>query len=179
MGFIGLCFVMVQVRAQSSAYHQLLAEEFEGMPDVSSADMVAYTNCFIDFNYHAKSERGFYTLTCDVKLVFNHDKSWINKKRISSHELMNQVLNHEQGHYILAYMEQQELIRTVSKTRFDANYQFEASNIFDRIHEKYRQLSLDYDDDTSHMLNREQQHSWDTYFKKRLAYMPPAEIARN
>jgi hypothetical protein len=165
--------------AQPAAYHQLKAEEFEGMPDLTSSDIVAYTNCFIDFNYRAKSEKGIYRLTYDIKLVFNHDKSWINKRKIYSAKMMEEILDHEQGHYIIAYMEQQELIRTVNKTRFDASYQYEASNIFDRVHEKYKQLSIDYDDDTVHMLNREQQHSWDAYFQKRLTYMPQAEIARN
>lgn len=177
-----IAFVLLFTRfaaAQSSDYHQLKAEEFEGMPDVNSADNIAYTNCFIDFNYRAKSEKGLYRLTCDIKLVFSHDKSWINKRKVLSAKMMSDILNHEQGHYIIAYMEQQELIRTISKTRFDANYQYEASNIFERLHEKYKQLSLDYDEDTGHMQNRDQQHSWDVYFQKRLAYMPPVDIARN
>ncbi|HEY0243996.1 MAG TPA: hypothetical protein VGC01_00400 [Mucilaginibacter sp.] len=164
--------------AQSLPYHQLSAEEFKGMPNISSGDIVAYTNCFIDFNYHATSQKGIYRLNCNIKLVFDKNKSWINKRKVLSSTMLEQVLNHEQGHYILAYMEQQELIRTVSKTRFDANYQYEAANLFDRVHEKYKQLSLDYDDDTSHMLNKQQQHSWDEYFKRRLEYMPPAELAR-
>jgi hypothetical protein len=162
-----------------SNYHRLSAAEFAGIPDIAKGDAVAYTNCFIDFNYRARSEKGIYTLTCDIKLVFDNDKSWINKRKVLSQQMLEEILNHEQGHYIIAYMEQQELIRSVSKTRFDANYQYEASKLFDHIHEKYKQLGLDYDDDTAHMLNRQQQHSWDAYFKKRLMYMPSAEIAQN
>lgn len=166
--------------AQSrSTYHRLSAEEFSDMPGIANGDVVAYTNCFIDFNYRARSEKGVYTLTCDIKLVFDKDKSWINRRKVLSHQMLEEILDHEQGHYIIAYMEQQELIRAVSRTRFDANYQYEASNLFDRIHEKYKQLGFDYDDDTAHMLNRRQQHSWDAYFKKRLMYMPSAEIAQN
>jgi len=160
-------------------YHQLRAEEFEGMPEFNRADVVAYTHCYIDFNYHAKSERGIYRLTAEVKLQFNRDKSWINKRKVFSTKMMDDILDHEQGHYTIAYMEQQELIRDISRTRFDANYQKEAEALFDRVHEKYRQLSADYDDDTAHMTNRNQQRSWDKYFQKRLAFMPPAEIASN
>jgi hypothetical protein len=166
------------VSAQSPPYHQLAAEEFRDMPDINSGDIVAYTNCYIDFNYRATSQKGIYRLTCDIKLVFDKDKSWINKRQVLSPRMMQDVLNHEQGHYILAYMEQQELIRTVSKTRFDINYQYEAANMFSRVHEKYKQLSADYDDDTAHMLNKQQQHSWDEYFRRRLEYMPPPELAK-
>jgi len=63
-------------------------------------------------------------------------------------------LKHEQGHYAIAFMEQQELLRTVGKTVFYADYQYVAQSIFDRIDAKYRQLNLDYDADTNHMLNR-------------------------
>ena len=178
-GFISLVFAVHLAIAQTSPYHQLSAEEFEGAPILNSKDVIAYTNCFIDFNYRAKSEKGIYRLTCDIKLVFSHEKSWINRRKVVSQQMLVEILNHEQGHYFIAYMEQQELIRTVSKTRFDANYQSEATNIFDRIHEKYKQLSADYDDDTGHMVNREQQRSWDKYFQKRLTYMPRPELARN
>jgi len=87
--------------------------------------------------------------------------------------MLAEVLRHEQGHYTIAYMEQQELLRTVSKTIFYANYQSAAQSIFNRIDAKYKQLNIDYDIDTQHMQNRTQQQSWDAYFKKRLTYMPP------
>jgi len=174
-----LCIVQLAGAQAPEPYHQLSAEEFAGVPQVTSGDIVAYSNCFIDFNYRAKSEKGIYRLTCDIKLVFNRDKSWINKKRATTRTQIEEILNHEQGHYAIAYMEQQELIRTVSKTRFDANYQIEASNLFDRVHDKYKQLSLDYDEDTAHMLNHQQQHSWDEYFRKRVEYMPPTALAKN
>jgi hypothetical protein len=179
MGVIGVAALWLSAMqlATAQSYHQLKAEEFRGVPDINSSDRVAYTNCFIDFNYRAKSEKGIYRLTCDIRLVFDHDKSWINKRKVLSSQMMGQILNHEQGHYIIAYMEQQELIRTIARTRFDANYQYQASNLFDRVHEKYKQLSIDYDEDTAHMLNHVQQHSWDAFFRKRLAYMPPPEIA--
>ena len=55
-GFISLVFAVHLAIAQTSPYHQLSAEEFEGAPILNSKDVIAYTNCFIDFNYRAKSE---------------------------------------------------------------------------------------------------------------------------
>jgi len=162
--------------AQSSSYHQLSADEFEGKPG-GIAGMVAYTSCYIDFRYRATNDkRNNFNLTFDIRLLFNRDKSWLDKQRIQSGAMMADIMNHEQGHYTIAYMEQQELIRTLSKTRFTANYQAEARAIFDRIDAKYQQLNENYDADTRNSLDKVQQHSWDEYFKKRLIYMPPAGI---
>jgi ribosome assembly protein YihI (activator of Der GTPase) len=65
-------------------------------------------------------------------------------------------------------------LREVGKTRFEANYQNHAQEIFDRIDAKYQQLNKDYDEDTEHMTNRIQQNSWDVYFGRKLEYMPPS-----
>ena len=143
-----------------------------GMPD-----MVAYTSCYIDFNYRATNDkRNNFSLTFDIRLLFNRDQSWIDRKRVLPGNHLAEILNHEQGHYTIAYMEQQELRRTVSKTRFTANYQAEARTIFDRIHYKYQQLTENYDTDTRNSLDKAQQRSWDEYFKKRLVTMPPVAI---
>ena len=162
--------------AQSSFYHQLSANEFEGKPS-GMPGMAAYTSCYIDFNYRATNDkRNNFNLTFDIRLLFNRDRSWIDKRRILSGNHLADILNHEQGHYTIAYMEQQELLRAVSKTRFTTNYQAEARAIFDRIDNKYQQLSDNYDRDTRNSLDKIQQHSWDEYFKKRLITMPPAAI---
>ena len=162
--------------AQSSFYHQLSADEFMGKPN-GTPGMVAYTSCYIDFNYRATNDkRNNFNLTFDIRLLFNRNESWIDRKRILTGNHLSEILNHEQGHYTIAYMEQQELIRTVSKTRFTANYQAQAKAIFDKIHYKYQQLTENYDNDTSNSLDKTQQHSWDEYFKKRLITMPPAAI---
>lgn len=160
-------------------YHQLSAREFNGQPVYNTADIVAMTNCNIDFNYNAHAEKNYYLLTCNIHLIFNRDRSWIDRHKVNTNAMMDEVLKHEQGHYTIAYLEQQELLRTISRTVFSANYQREASNLFDKIHHKYEQLSQDYDADTDHMRNKQQQHSWDEYLKKKLTYLPPEELASN
>ena len=157
----------------SQPYHQLTVGDFQGMPRTNIGATIAYTNCSIDFKYQAHRERDYYILNFNINLSLNNNKSWMDKQRITSQAQLAEVLKHEQGHYIIAYMEQEELLRAVSKTVFHADYQYQAANIFNRIDAKYKQLNLDYDEDTQHMINRVQQQSWDAYFKKRLEYMPP------
>ena len=157
----------------SQPYRQLTIDDFRGIPNTNNGATIAYTNCSIDFKYQAHRERDYYILNFNINLALNSNKSWMDKQRITSQAQLSEILKHEQGHYIIAYMEQEELLRAVSKTVFRADYQYQASNIFNRIDAKYKQLNLDYDEDTQHMVNRVQQQSWDAYFKKRLDYMPP------
>ena len=160
--------------APRQSYHQLTADDFQGMPQNVNQGTIAYTNCSITFKYEARREHNYYRLKCDIRLDLNKDKSWLDKRRGTSDVMLAEILKHEQGHYMIAYMEQQELLRTISRTIFRSDYSYAAENIFRRIDAKYKQLNENYDEDTNHMMNREQQHSWDVYFAKRLEFMPPA-----
>lgn len=170
--FIVAFFIFLQ-KAAAQPYRQLTAADFQGLPQSNGDGVIAYTNCTIDFRYEATPKGDHYQLNFTIRLIINRDRSWMNKSRITSPAMLAEVLKHEQGHYTIAYMEQQELLRVVGRTRFDADYQYMASHIFDTIDAKYKQLNQDYDDDTGHMTNREQQNSWDMYFKRQLADMPP------
>jgi len=166
-----LCFLILGgARAQS--YQYLTLNDFQGTPQRKS-DAVAYTQCYIDLKYDATKKNGYYELSFYVTLTMNRDKSWIDRTRVSTRSALDEVLKHEQGHYTIAYFEQLELLREFSRTRFGADYKETVKEIFDRIHAKYEQLTLDYDEDTHHSLNDAQQASWDKYFQKRLNYMPP------
>ncbi len=170
---LGLVLFVTNLASAQEYYHQLTVNDFKGTPRANGDNAVAYTNCSIDFKYHVHSENNVYQLTFDVRLNLEREKSWIDKKRIFGPQMLTRILNHEQGHYNIAYMEQQEILRIASRTRFDANYQAQASALFNRIHAKYEQLNINYDADTQHMLDNVQQHSWDVYFQKRIDYMPP------
>lgn len=159
--------------AYTQPYHTLTIDDFQGIPHHDSRGVIAYTNCTINFHYEAHREKDHYRLDFDIRLTLNTNRSWMDKRRVTSVEMLAEILKHEQGHYTIAFMEQQELLREVSRTVFDADYQYAAANIFNGIDAKFRQLNRDYDDDTAHMTNRQQQQSWDAYFKKQLDNMPP------
>ena len=162
-------------KVSAQDYHQLTIDDFQGTPRSNGDGVIAYTNCTIDFQYKANRQNGYYRLNFDIRLLMNRNRSWVNKGQVKSAAMRDEILKHEQGHYTIAFMEQQELLRTVGKTVFHSDYQYEAADIFNRIDAKYKQLNIDYDIDTQHMVNRVQQHSWDVYFQRKLAYMPPVE----
>src|SRR6478735_2287205 len=131
-----LCILFTPAVAQPHRF--LTANDFQGLPRPNGRGVVAYTNCTIDFKYQASRNDGNYILHASVRLYMNNYKSWIDHSMISSNEQLAEILKHEQGHYTIAYLEQQEVLRAINRTRFTANYQYEAMNLFNRIDAKYK-----------------------------------------
>jgi len=155
--------------ADAQPYRKLTIDDYRGVPYTENGASIAYTNCSIEYSFAvAKREKGYYILNFNIRLTMDNHKSWMDKNRVNAVNMLAEVLKHEQGHYNLAYLEQQELLRTVSKTVFYGDYQNAANNIFYRIDAKYQKLNLAYDEETQHMTNVGQQHSWDLYFKNQL-----------
>ncbi|WP_214073285.1 DUF922 domain-containing protein [Mucilaginibacter sp. dw_454] len=173
MCVLGISLCVNNLAVAQSSYRQLSVSDFKGAPRTAGDNAVAYTNCDVEFRYHVHAENNIYQLTFDVRVVMQPYKSWLDHSRIISPAMMERVLKHEQGHYNIACLEQAEILREAARTRFDANYQAEASRLFDRVHAKYEQLNKDYDLDTQHSLDNKQQHSWDVYFQRRMMYAPP------
>lgn len=166
--------IIVRNEAMAQGYHQLTPSDFWGAPKPRVMGHVAYTNCTIDFKYTANRQRdGNYALYATVQLILNRDRCWLDTRNIVSKQMMDEVLNHEQGHYLIAYMEQQELLRQINRTRFTRNYKAEAMQLFNTVDAKYKELNQNYETATQHMQNRAQQRSWDDYFKQRLDNAPP------
>ena len=139
IGVLALNFVTLnECVAQQHDYHQLTINDFQGVPRANGTDVIAYTNCTIDFHYEATPKNGYYLLNFRITMQMNHTRSWMDKARVTSQEQLAEILRHEQGHYIIAFMEQQELLRTVGRTVFHADYQRVAQEIFDRIDAKYK-----------------------------------------
>jgi hypothetical protein len=151
--------------AAAQPYKKLASSDFRGIPQTASGD-IAFTNCSISYAYKAHSEGDYYKLDFSILLLVDHERSWIDRNQVNTADKMTEILKHEQGHYNLAYLEQQELLRTVSHTVFRANFQSVADAIFKRIDAKYQQLNLDYDNDTANSTNVVQQHSWNAYFDR-------------
>ncbi|NCD68624.1 DUF922 domain-containing protein [Mucilaginibacter agri] len=173
-----IAFIFTGVRAvKAQTYHQLNINDFQGAPQRSTGNL-AYTNCMLDFSYQPVYTRGYYHLTFYINMKMDKDHSWLDKSRITSNDMLTEVLKHEQGHYIFAYLMQQELARILGGMRFGSNYEQQVSTVFTGIKKKYRQLNDDYDEDTSHMQNRKQQNAWDLYFKSQLGqYSNTAMVA--
>jgi len=172
MGFVRTFYFFVLLivfpgLAKAQSYRQLSVDDFQGAPHHDGL-AVATTACFIDLKYDVHARNGIYQLKFHVSLLFDTERSWIDRTRLNSSEMITDVLKHEQGHYNIDYIEQQELQHELESRQYSDNYKDEVSTIFDRIHAKYDQLNKDYDDDTEHSQNKKQQASWDRFFQRKL-----------
>lgn len=164
---IALCLICAKP-ALAQPYHQLNTSDFANGPS-NDGGFIAYTNCTINFTYQPRLVNdGTYYLNFEFKLSVDHSRSWIKRSMITSQSQLAEILKHEQGHYNLAYIEMLEMQRVFNQQHFTANYKEEVTSLFYRIDSRYKQLNVDYDEDTSHMLNRRQQNSWDLWFRRKL-----------
>lgn len=167
-----ICVVMLFIlgagEAKAQGYRQLTVADFTGAVPAGSGFYVAHTSCNVTMRYNVQSYRSNYRLTFDVPLVFNPQRSWINRQMITNADMMAEVLHHEQGHYLIAFLMQQEMIRELNAFRYTGDYQRQANNIFNRIDEKYRRMNAAYDSETMHMQDRKQQANWTVFLNKQL-----------
>ncbi|MCD8741117.1 DUF922 domain-containing Zn-dependent protease [Mucilaginibacter roseus] len=154
-------------------YKTLTVNDFQGLPRRSNFAAVAYTNCSISYNYSVKRIRGVFRIDFEVSLLMNKDKSWLDRSRVKNPEMLAEILRHEQGHYDIAYLQQQEVLRAFNRTQFGRDYSMVIADIFNRIDAKYQQMNADYERETNHMQNREQQLVWNRYLQKKVSNLPP------
>ncbi len=182
--WIGACLLFIffttVASAQRGQQYRLLNEtDFTGAVPAGSGFFVAHTSCNVTMRYNVSNYRSNYRLTFYIDLVFNPERSWINRQMITTADMMAEVLHHEQGHYLIAFLMQQEMIRELNAFRYTGDYQRQANNIFARIDEKYRRMNADYDADTQHMQNRKQQASWANFLDKQLTQSNALAMAEN
>jgi hypothetical protein len=157
--------------ALAQPYRQLTPNDFTGQVPQGSGFYIAHTSCNVTMNYRVQKYRGNYQLSFDINLVLNRDRSWLNRQVVNTPETMAEVLRHEQGHYQIAYLMQQEMIRDLNQARYSGDYQRQTDAIFKRIDDKYRQMNADYEQDTQHMQNRKQQAAWVNYLNQEIAHV--------
>ena len=110
----------------------------------------------INYKYKVLSFRGD-TAIIDLQVspLFK-GKSWVlpNKKT-------DELLAHEQGHFDLAIIGALKFKKIATSTiLLKGNYAEKINLIFDSILTDIRQMELQYDEETNHMLNRSEQARW-------------------
>lgn len=151
----------------AQSYHRLAARDFAGTP-ATDAGFAAYTNCYVSYSYRASRYNGNYNIDFNVQLYLNTGKSWIRFNEVSTREMLMGVLKHEQGHYNIAYLMKSELYSVFTHHRYSSNYQAEIALLFKQVEAKYHQLNEDYENQTAHMANVQNQEKWNLWFGKQL-----------
>lgn len=140
-------------------------EDFTGRPDKSSSHD-ANTYWKLNYSFQGVSFKGdtakITGLT--VKLELDEKLSWIKPGKETAN-----LLKHEQGHFNIGLMCQNEIIKQFNTAVFlRSDVQNKLQTIFNTSLEKYKLMGIKYDDETNHSKNQEGQEKWNDLFVKEL-----------
>ena len=141
---------------------RLTANDFTGMPDPKS-DHLATTFTLLSYQYynpHSCMEKGRQKFTFQTSMRMG-EKSWIRFDKIRSRQLLQELLDHEQGHYDIAEVFSVQLQKNLSGSCFDhENYKTEIDSVYQSTNKYYSTLQYRYDLETNYGQNKDMQIKW-------------------
>ena len=113
--------------------------------------------CFAEvcYNYTFYNLKNF---KFDVYANFDKSTSWSRKEKQSG-----ELLKHEQLHFDIAHLYALKLKHEFENFHYTKNYEEEIAEIFDNVKQEYQLVQRQYDDETKHALNKQQQKAWEDY----------------
>ncbi|MBC7873744.1 MAG: DUF922 domain-containing protein [Ferruginibacter sp.] len=138
-------------------------KDFPGTPDYD-VSYSAFTYWNVTYRYDAFRLIGD-TVKWEVVVTLDLGKnSWKKKDKIT-----DTLLKHEQGHFDVGIICAMELQQQINAAVFlKNNYQVKLSALVKEVVDKYKKLDLQYDAETNHHINREQQWKWDALFADKI-----------
>ena len=150
----------------SNKYRLLTWADFTGKPDNNSPYQantywqINYTLTGVNFIGDTAKLKGF-----SVTLTLNENKSWVKEGTQTA-----SLLKHEQGHFDIGFICQQEIIKQINSGVFlKVDFQNKLKAIFSTTLEKYHAMQLKYDLETDHSKNEQSQDKWNDFIAKKIA----------
>ena len=139
--------------------------DFTGNPDQHSS-LLAYTYYNLRYRYGNVRfiEDSAIVVGYEVTLELDPQKSWAKVDKLT-----DELLVHEQGHFNIGRLCMNEILAVFEETRFKkSDFKIKLQDIFTQAMSKYRNMTLQYDEETSHYQNKEQQLKWNQFFSEQL-----------
>lgn len=148
-----------QQTIQWNENRQLTWDDFAGkINDSSRFD----AECFAEIRYNYKFESpGDFKF--EVYASFNKNTSWSRAGMQS-----NDLLKHEQMHFNIAELFAEKLKREFDTYSYTASYNTQILQVFNQVKIEYQTMQLEYDEETSHSLNKVKQKEWEDFIKNEL-----------
>lgn len=100
----------------------------------------------------------------EATLELDPKNSWLKKGKET-----DELLKHEQGHFDIGRLYLKEALKKMASASFTrANFQAELQRIFSETHKKYTDMGTQYDNETNHSINKDEQKKWNAFFSKEL-----------
>ena len=141
---------------------KLTAGDFKGAPDPNSG-YLATTFTHLTYQYRRPvscSDKAKIRFQFETGITVG-DKSWMKFDKIKSKLLLQELLDHEQGHYDIAASLADKLQKILSATCFSrTQYAGQIDSVYKSVSKYYDTLQVSYDQETGHGLNKEGQAKW-------------------
>jgi hypothetical protein len=142
---------------------------FKAAPDINS-NYAAVTSTIWQYGYNATMTGR--KLSIDFKFLAGIDpnKSWVNKSKIRNRNASEALLNHEQGHVYINFLQLKNgeiLIKNQAYTI--GNFKQLVATKAKEITRFYNNLQKQYDIETKHGADLNAQQLWDAYFENELS----------
>lgn len=154
----------------AQGYKKLTVQDFKGNPDINSPYI---SNIKLKIGYHSTiiKKKDKYHASFRVYLGVDSLRSWIKFSEVKDEAKLKSVLNHEQGHLKIGVLMQHELTDRLRTRSYTVHYKQEAAGIFNKVARKYQAMQEQYDQETQHMMHRQEQRRWDEKLDKMLRHM--------
>jgi hypothetical protein len=132
-----------------NASRKLTWADYKSRPNPDS-DAAASTTTLLLINYSINNNG----LTYKIQSKFSKTRSWGLHKTVY-------ILSHEQGHFDIAEIFARKLHKKMSEYKFDRrNYQKSLDKIYQDVVDEKTKMQNQYDRETNHSINREEQARW-------------------
>ena len=129
--------------------------DFAGEVDPSS-QWFAYTDWVTFYRYSTPDVRGDRVYVKVTIQLYLRPNSWVRPDKKD-----DRLLEHERGHYNIGRLCAKQMERTMSSTAYSlSNYAKEIDQLYWQISAQCKQVNDQYDTDTRHFNDREQQALW-------------------
>jgi len=139
--------------------------DFKGMPD-NSSPFFAFTAWNTKYKFSSVRFEGEKAILngFEMTLEFDAKNSWKKKGKET-----DALLKHEQGHFDVGLLYLQEVLSTVASTSFSrTGFKEEIQKLIKGIHKKYVDMGDQYDKETDHSKEKDEQEKWNVFFGERV-----------
>ncbi len=137
-------------------------EDFQGMADTSSK-FDALTQSGVQYSYRWQSSNHKITYTFEVNAYYDKSKSWVKNSKATS-----TLLAHEQLHFDISELFARKLKQSMENTTFSVSHEAEIEKLVLASQSAREDMQLQYDTETEHMANAEQQLKWERFIANEL-----------
>ena len=137
-------------------------KDFQGPVDPSSR-FHALTQSGVKYSYRWQSSGHRTSYTFEVTAYYDKSISWLKPGKATS-----ALLAHEQLHFDISELYARILKKTFANATFTRRHESEIKQLFAANQIAREEMQVQYDNDTNHMSNTEQQLKWERYIANAL-----------